>query len=83
MNARTTSYVFDLDRFMSFEGKTGPYLLYACVRIKSVPSSYYRTLPPPPPGYRMGYYDGYVVAYNPTTQIIADVLDLVDAAVNR
>ena len=23
-NARTTSYVFDLDRFMSFEGKTGP-----------------------------------------------------------
>ncbi len=35
-NARTTSYVFDLDRFMSFEGKTGPYLLYAVVRIKSV-----------------------------------------------
>jgi arginyl-tRNA synthetase len=28
--------VFDLDRFMSFEGKTGPYLLYACVRIKSI-----------------------------------------------
>jgi len=26
-NSRTTSYVFDLDRFMSFEGKTGPYLL--------------------------------------------------------
>jgi arginyl-tRNA synthetase len=35
-NARTTSYVFDLDRFMSFEGKTGPYLLYQTVRIKSV-----------------------------------------------
>jgi Ni/Co efflux regulator RcnB len=53
------------------------------VRLKSVPTSYYRTLPPPPPGYRLGYYDGYVVAYNPTTQIVADVLDLVSAAVNR
>ncbi len=35
-NNRTTSYVFDLDRFMSFEGKTGPYLLYQAVRIKSL-----------------------------------------------
>ncbi|RZJ83631.1 MAG: arginine--tRNA ligase, partial [Brevundimonas sp.] len=35
-NARTTSYVFDLDRFTSFEGKTGPYLLYQVVRIKSL-----------------------------------------------
>ena len=35
-NARTTSYVFDLDRFTSFEGKTGPYLLYQAVRIKSL-----------------------------------------------
>ncbi|HEV7353706.1 MAG TPA: arginine--tRNA ligase [Brevundimonas sp.] len=35
-NNRTTSYVFDLDRFTSFEGKTGPYLLYQSVRIKSL-----------------------------------------------
>ncbi|MEO0981071.1 MAG: arginine--tRNA ligase [Pseudomonadota bacterium] len=35
-NTRTQNYVFDLDRFMSFEGKTGPYLLYAAVRIKSI-----------------------------------------------
>ncbi|MFN7359098.1 arginine--tRNA ligase, partial [Brevundimonas sp.] len=35
-NNRTTSYVFDLDRFTSFEGKTGPYLLYQAVRIKSL-----------------------------------------------
>jgi arginyl-tRNA synthetase len=35
-NARTTSYVFDLDRFTSFEGRTGPYLLYQAVRIKSL-----------------------------------------------
>ena len=33
---RMTSYVFDLDRFTSFEGKTGPYLLYQAVRIKSL-----------------------------------------------
>jgi arginyl-tRNA synthetase len=35
-NFRGTSYVFDLDRFMSFEGKTGPYLLYQAIRIKSI-----------------------------------------------
>ena len=35
-NFRTTSYVFDLDRFTSFEGRTGPYLLYQAVRIKSL-----------------------------------------------
>lgn len=35
-NFRGTSYVFDLDKFLSFEGKTGPYLLYACVRIKAI-----------------------------------------------
>ena len=31
-----TSYVFDLDRFTRFEGRTGPYLLYQAVRIKSL-----------------------------------------------
>lgn len=36
MNVRTTNYVFDLERFTSFEGKTGPYLLYAAVRMKSL-----------------------------------------------
>jgi len=35
-NFRGASYVFDLDRFTSFEGKTGPYLLYQAVRIKSL-----------------------------------------------
>ncbi len=35
-NFRGTSYVFDLDRFTSFEGKTGPYLLYQTVRVKSL-----------------------------------------------
>lgn len=35
-NTRTTNYVFDIERFTSFEGKTGPYLLYQAVRIKSL-----------------------------------------------
>ncbi|VAW00965.1 Arginyl-tRNA synthetase [hydrothermal vent metagenome] len=35
-NVRTTNYVFDMERFTSFEGKTGPYLLYAAVRMKSI-----------------------------------------------
>ena len=36
INNRTSDYVFDLDRFSSFVGKTGPYLQYAAVRIKSI-----------------------------------------------
>ncbi len=35
-NQRTTNYIFDSERFTAFEGKTGPYLLYAAVRIKSL-----------------------------------------------
>lgn len=49
-------------------------------RIQPVPRGYWQGGPPPPPGYQYGYYDGYVVAYNPTTRIIADVLDLAAAA---
>ncbi len=36
INNRVSDYVFDLDRFSSFEGKTGPYLQYAAVRVKSI-----------------------------------------------
>jgi len=36
MNHPTKDYVFDLDRFVSFDGCTGPYLLYTAVRIKSI-----------------------------------------------
>jgi len=35
-NHRTTDYIFDLERFSRFEGKTGPYLQYAAVRIRSI-----------------------------------------------
>lgn len=51
-------------------------------RIQPVPVTVVRELPPPPPGYRLGYLDGYAVAYNPTTQIIADVIDLATIAAN-
>jgi len=33
---RTTDYIFDLEKFSTFEGKTGPYLQYAAVRIQSI-----------------------------------------------
>jgi arginyl-tRNA synthetase len=35
-NYRLTDYVFDLERFSRFEGKTGPYLQYAAVRMQSI-----------------------------------------------
>jgi arginyl-tRNA synthetase len=35
-NHRLSNYVFDLDKFTRFEGKTGPYLQYAAVRIQSI-----------------------------------------------
>jgi arginyl-tRNA synthetase len=35
-NHRSSNYIFDIDRFTAFEGKTGPYLLYGAVRIKSI-----------------------------------------------
>lgn len=33
---RTTDYIFDIEKFCSFEGKTGPYILYTMVRINSI-----------------------------------------------
>lgn len=36
MHPRTSDYIFDIGKFSKFEGKTGPYLLYAAVRIKSI-----------------------------------------------
>ncbi len=35
-NQASKDYVFDLDRFTSFEGDTGPYILYTITRIKSI-----------------------------------------------
>ena len=39
-NQATKDYVFDPDRFTSFEGNTGPYILYTIVRIKSIMAKY-------------------------------------------
>ena len=39
-NQATKNYVFDVDRFISFEGNTGPYILYTIVRIKSILRKY-------------------------------------------
>ena len=36
INHRAKDYIFDVDRFVSFEGKTGPYVLYTIVRINSL-----------------------------------------------
>lgn len=35
-NQSSKDYIFDIDRFISFEGNTGPYILYTIVRIKSI-----------------------------------------------
>jgi len=39
-NQASKDYIFDLERFISFEGNTGPYLLYTIVRIKSIIQKY-------------------------------------------
>ena len=39
-NQASKDYIFDVDRFTSFEGNTGPYILYTIVRIKSILKKY-------------------------------------------
>ena len=39
-NQASKDYVFDVERFTSFEGNTGPYILYTIVRIKSILNKY-------------------------------------------
>lgn len=42
-NQAAKDYVFDVDRFISFEGNTGPYILYTIVRTKSILNKYEET----------------------------------------
>ena len=42
-NQAAKDYIFDIDRFISFEGNTGPYILYTIVRIKSILEKYYES----------------------------------------
>jgi hypothetical protein len=44
--------------------------------IQPLPPDVYGYLPPPPHGYSMGYYQGYVVVYDPITYFIANVIDI-------
>jgi arginyl-tRNA synthetase len=69
-NFRGTSYVFDLDRFTSFEGKTGPYLLYQAVRIKSLLRR----------AAEEGHPAGPIVIDAPAERDLALTLDAFDAA---
>ena len=55
----------------------GGYFPYGDVGYLSpLPPSLYGQMPPPPFGYQMGYFDGYVVVYDPLTYFIANMMDL-------
>jgi hypothetical protein len=45
---------------------------------RPVPPGLYGYMPPPPPGYVMGYFDGYVVVYDPVSFTILSTMDLLD-----
>jgi arginyl-tRNA synthetase len=72
-NFRGTSYVFDLDRFTSFEGKTGPYLLYQAVRVKSLMRR----------AEAEGHVGGKIYVSEPAERELALVLDAFDAALQE
>lgn len=69
-NHRATSYIFDLDRFSSFEGKTGPYLLYQAVRVKSLLRK----------AEEQGAKAGKIVVHEEAERDLALLLDAFDAA---
>jgi hypothetical protein len=79
-------YRYDADRWRGYRRLVfvpGTYVSRDYV-VRAVPRSYWvGVMAPPPPGCEYGYYGGYVVAYNPTTRMIADVLDLVATATAR
>ena len=69
-NQRTTNYIFDPERFTAFEGKTGPYLLYAAVRIKSILRK----------AKDMGVSAGEIIIEDPAEQNLVLALDGFDRA---
>jgi hypothetical protein len=55
----------------------GGYLPYGDLGyLTALPPQVYAQMPPPPPGYQMGYWDGYVITYDPLSGYILDVVDL-------
>lgn len=73
---RNLGYINRLNRPRFIIGGFFPYAYIGY--ITPLPPQLYGYLPPPPPGYAMGYYDGYVVVYDPVTYFIANVVDLID-----
>ena len=62
----------------------GGYFPYGDIGYLSpLPVGLYGQLPPPPPGYQMGYFDGYVVVYDPLTYFIANMVDLLAQSSRR
>lgn len=45
-------------------------------RVHRLPPEYLREVPPPPPGYFIGYYDGFAVVYDPNTGLILQFADV-------
>ncbi len=72
-NHRLTNYIFDLDRFTSFEGKTGPYLLYQAVRIKSILRK----------AREQGVAAGTITVTQPAERELVLLLDAFDAALKE
>jgi len=70
-NQRLTNYIFDPERFTAFEGKTGPYLLYAVVRIKSILRK----------AEKLGAKAGVINAFEPAEQQLVLALDAFGRAV--
>jgi hypothetical protein len=82
-NDRTTLHTYYQSRLGSIDRGNRPvfviggYFPYADIDdISPLPPDIYGELPPPPDGYEMGYYDGYIVVYDPVTFYIAEVIDL-------
>lgn len=82
-NDRTTLHTYYQTRLGSIDRSNRPvftvgaYFPYAYIGdISPLPPDIYGELPPPPDGYEMGYYDGYIVVYDPVTFYIAEVIDL-------
>jgi Ni/Co efflux regulator RcnB len=44
--------------------------------IQPLPQADIALLPPPPPGYLIGYYDGWAVVYDPNTGVVLDAIDV-------
>ncbi len=72
-NFRGTSYVFDLERFTSFEGKTGPYLLYQAVRVKSLLRR----------AAAEGFGQGVIIISEPAERDLVLTLDAFDSALTE